>query len=104
MLNTKPVSRLEAARIVARAFETTRRDETGVYNTRTDLEPVLSRLTDALRPEQPMADVTDLNEKVVFVTGGTGSFGRKFTEVVLQEFRPRKLIIFITPSRPSRRT
>ena len=35
-----------------------------------------------------------LNDKVVLVTGGTGSFGRKFTEIVLQRYRPRKLIVF----------
>ena len=35
-----------------------------------------------------------LEDKVVLVTGGTGSFGRKFTEVVLERYRPRKLIIF----------
>jgi UDP-N-acetylglucosamine 4,6-dehydratase len=33
-------------------------------------------------------------DKVVLVTGGTGSFGRKFTEVMLREHPPRKLIIF----------
>ncbi|MDH5545522.1 MAG: UDP-N-acetylglucosamine 4,6-dehydratase (inverting) [Gammaproteobacteria bacterium] len=35
-----------------------------------------------------------LNDKVVLVTGGTGSFGQKFVEIVTQRFRPRKLIIF----------
>ncbi|MFM8322213.1 MAG: polysaccharide biosynthesis protein, partial [Chloroflexota bacterium] len=34
------------------------------------------------------------NEKVVLVTGGTGSFGKKFVEVMLQEYHPAKLIIF----------
>jgi UDP-N-acetylglucosamine 4,6-dehydratase/5-epimerase len=28
------------------------------------------------------------------VTGGTGSFGRKFVEIMLQEYTPKKLIIF----------
>ncbi|MFA6635530.1 MAG: UDP-N-acetylglucosamine 4,6-dehydratase (inverting) [Candidatus Omnitrophota bacterium] len=32
--------------------------------------------------------------KVVLVTGGTGSFGRKITEIVLRNCNPRKLIIF----------
>jgi UDP-N-acetylglucosamine 4,6-dehydratase len=32
--------------------------------------------------------------KVVLVTGGTGSFGQKFTEVVLTRFKPRRLIVF----------
>jgi UDP-N-acetylglucosamine 4,6-dehydratase len=35
-----------------------------------------------------------LNDQVVLITGGTGSFGRKFTEIVLSRYTPRKLIIF----------
>lgn len=35
-----------------------------------------------------------LDDKVVVVTGGTGSFGQKFTEMVLQRYRPKRLIIF----------
>jgi len=43
-----------------------------------------------------------LNNKVVLVTGGTGSFGKKFIEIVLSKFRPRKLsLIHISePTRP----
>jgi len=36
----------------------------------------------------------DLNDKTVLVTGGTGSFGHRFAEIVTQEFTPKKLIIF----------
>ena len=36
----------------------------------------------------------DLNDKVVLITGGTGSFGHKFVETVLANFSPRKIIIF----------
>lgn len=36
----------------------------------------------------------DLNGKSVLVTGGTGSFGHHFAQIVLGEFKPRKLIIF----------
>ena len=36
----------------------------------------------------------ELNDKVILVTGGTGSFGRKFTKTVLSRFTPRKLIVF----------
>jgi UDP-N-acetylglucosamine 4,6-dehydratase len=36
----------------------------------------------------------DLDGKVILVTGGTGSFGRRFVETVLLNWRPRKLIIF----------
>lgn len=32
--------------------------------------------------------------KVVLVTGGTGSFGKKFAKRVLEEYEPKKLIIF----------
>ena len=34
------------------------------------------------------------NDKNVLVTGGTGSFGKKFIEVMLHEFHPAKLIVF----------
>lgn len=36
----------------------------------------------------------DWSEKSVLVTGGTGSFGKKFVETMLREYKPRKLIIF----------
>lgn len=35
-----------------------------------------------------------LNGKTVLVTGGTGSFGKKFTEKILAEYKPRKIIIY----------
>ncbi len=34
-----------------------------------------------------------LSGKTILVTGGTGSFGKKFTEMVLAEYQPKKLII-----------
>ncbi len=33
-------------------------------------------------------------EQVILVTGGTGSFGKKFVEMMLAEYHPSKLIIF----------
>jgi UDP-N-acetylglucosamine 4,6-dehydratase len=36
----------------------------------------------------------DLSDQVVLITGGTGSFGKKFTETVLARAQPKKLIIF----------
>ncbi len=36
----------------------------------------------------------DWSNQVVLVTGGTGSFGKKFIEVMLQEYHPRKIIVF----------
>ena len=34
------------------------------------------------------------NGKTILITGGTGSFGKKFTEVILKKFKPNKIIIF----------
>ncbi len=35
-----------------------------------------------------------INRKNILVTGGTGSFGRKFIEIVLNEFNPRRVVVF----------
>ena len=35
-----------------------------------------------------------LNNKVILITGGTGSFGKKCTEIILKRYKPKKLIIF----------
>ncbi len=34
------------------------------------------------------------NNKNILITGGTGSFGNLFVEIVLKKFKPKKLIIF----------
>jgi UDP-N-acetylglucosamine 4,6-dehydratase len=36
----------------------------------------------------------DWTEQAVLVTGGTGSFGKKFIEIMLAEYHPAKVIIF----------
>lgn len=36
----------------------------------------------------------DWKNKVILVTGGTGSFGKKFIEIMLKERNPAKLIVF----------
>lgn len=36
----------------------------------------------------------DWTQQVVLVTGGTGSFGKKFIEIMLQEYQPAKIIVF----------
>lgn len=59
-----------------------------------------SEETAALRaPSQPvLRDFTqpwlDLNDKSVMVTGGTGSFGKHFVKMVIEHYRPRRLVIF----------
>ena len=35
-----------------------------------------------------------LNDKVILITGGTGSFGKKFVERILHEYNPKKIIIY----------
>lgn len=35
-----------------------------------------------------------LNNKTILITGGTGSFGKKFTEIIFRDYNPRKVIIF----------
>jgi UDP-N-acetylglucosamine 4,6-dehydratase len=36
----------------------------------------------------------DWSDKVVLVTGGTGSFGKKFIQIMLDKYLPAKLIVF----------
>ena len=48
--------------------------------------------TAALRSFAPTKPVLD--GKVVLITGGTGSFGRRFVQRVLAEQQPKKLIVF----------
>ena len=38
--------------------------------------------------------MTSLESSSILVTGGTGSFGKKFIDVVLREHKPKKLIVF----------
>jgi hypothetical protein len=51
VLNTKPMSRLEMARVVAQAINKITGDEGGAYAERRDLEDTLYRLLDEFRPE-----------------------------------------------------
>ena len=48
--------------------------------------------TAALRSFAPTRPVLD--GQVVLITGGTGSFGRRFVQRVLAEQQPKKLIVF----------
>ena len=35
-----------------------------------------------------------LNQKSIMVTGGTGSFGRKFVDTIFKRYSPKKVIIY----------
>ncbi len=39
-------------------------------------------------------EISMLNDKTILVTGGTGSFGKKFLEMVFQRYNPKKVIIY----------
>ncbi len=34
------------------------------------------------------------DNKIILITGGTGSFGRKYTEIILSSYSPKKIIIY----------
>lgn len=34
------------------------------------------------------------NDKAILITGGTGSFGKKFVQVLLERYRPKRVIIY----------
>lgn len=38
--------------------------------------------------------MTLLDNKTILITGGTGSFGKKFVQMTLERYQPKKLIIF----------
>jgi UDP-N-acetylglucosamine 4,6-dehydratase len=40
------------------------------------------------------AGLMDWSEQIVLVTGGTGSFGKRFVEIMLREYHPKRLVIF----------
>lgn len=35
-----------------------------------------------------------LNDKTILITGGTGSFGNKFIEMILDKYNPKKIIVY----------
>lgn len=39
-------------------------------------------------------DIIMLNGKSILITGGTGSFGKKFVEMTLQRYKPSRIIIY----------
>jgi len=51
VLNTKPMSRIEMARVVVVALRKIQQDQIGRFSKRTDLEPVLYNLMEELAPE-----------------------------------------------------
>ncbi|WP_175474421.1 polysaccharide biosynthesis protein, partial [Paracoccus denitrificans] len=34
------------------------------------------------------------DNKSILITGGTGSFGKKYVQTLLSRFKPRKIIVF----------
>ncbi|MBU6156410.1 MAG: UDP-N-acetylglucosamine 4,6-dehydratase (inverting) [Alphaproteobacteria bacterium] len=59
-----------------------------------DDEALPAAVNSVLRRRDFLEPAVDLNDKVVLVTGGTGSFGKHFVKTVIERYKPRKLIIF----------
>jgi FlaA1/EpsC-like NDP-sugar epimerase len=38
--------------------------------------------------------MSSLKDKIILLTGGTGSFGQKFTEIALRKYKPKAVRIF----------
>jgi UDP-N-acetylglucosamine 4,6-dehydratase/5-epimerase len=36
----------------------------------------------------------NLNNNTILITGGTGSFGKHFVRIVLDRYKPKKLIVY----------
>ena len=34
------------------------------------------------------------NNKIIFISGGTGSFGNKFIEIITKKYNPKKIVIY----------
>ena len=34
------------------------------------------------------------DDKTILITGGTGSFGKKYVKLILRDYKPRKVIVF----------
>ena len=51
-------------------------------------------MTENLLSQSNRAHGIELDGKSIFITGGTGSFGRAFVRYVLKHFKPRRLIVF----------
>lgn len=41
-----------------------------------------------------MTDYIDFNNQTILVTGGTGSFGKKFIRTIIERYTPKKVIIY----------
>ncbi len=48
----------------------------------------------AMRSDWGTSKTENWDSKTILVTGGTGSFGWKFAEIMLRQFELRKLIVF----------
>ena len=41
-----------------------------------------------------MSNMQIIENKTILITGGTGSFGQKFVEIVLRDYKPKRIIVF----------
>ena len=38
--------------------------------------------------------MNNLNNKIILITGGTGSFGKAFVNMTLKHYKPKKIIVY----------
>ncbi len=48
----------------------------------------------AFSKRERVGALNDFQDKTILITGGTGSFGKQFTDILLRDYHPAKLIIF----------
>jgi UDP-N-acetylglucosamine 4,6-dehydratase/5-epimerase len=64
------------------------------FATDDDEAMVPAPLGGVIRQRDFLSPQMNLNDRTVLITGGTGSFGRQFVKLVIQRFKPRRLIVF----------
>lgn len=42
----------------------------------------------------PIKEHDLFNNKNILITGGTGSFGKKYTKILLERYTPNKIVIY----------
>lgn len=52
------------------------------------------KISDIIKRKSDKGDREMLNDKTILITGGTGSFGKKFLEMIFGKFNPKKVIIY----------
>src|ERR1700760_2687320 len=98
------VTRQESVKLISPQWRARNRIKTMSPRATVIRRPSLAQTEERPRPSSVsplsprMRDFTqpwlDLNDKSVLVTGGTGSFGKHFVKTVIENYKPRRLVIY----------